>query len=308
VADVAPIKFYGRSKRNSVVPIDTHRPEWLRVRLPGGENYTELKGIMRGLELHTVCEEARCPNIGECWNAGTATFMILGDTCTRACGFCAVKTGRPDVLDLGEPIRVAEAVQKMGLKHAVITSVNRDELEDGGAAIFAGTIRQIRKRIPECGIEVLIPDFEGNEDALATVMRAKPDILNHNIETVPRLYPQVRPKARYPRSLEVLQRAKRMDATVFVKSGIMLGLGEEIDEVIQVFRDLRAHDVEILTVGQYLRPTANHLPIARYVTPQEFADLKQEALQLGFRHVESGPLVRSSYHAADQVPARAATG
>src|SRR5205823_3228640 len=229
MADVAPIKFYGRSKRNAVVPIDTRRPEWLRVRLPGGPNYSELKDIMRGLELHTVCEEARCPNIGECWEARTATFMILGDTCTRACGFCAVKTARPD-------------------------------------------------------------------------------ILNHNIETVPSLYPQVRPKGRYPRSLELLQRAKRMDATVFTKSGIMLGLGEEIDEVIQVFRDLRAHDVEILTVGQYLRPTANHLPIARYVTPDEFAALKVEALQLGFRHVESGPLVRSSYHAANQVPARAAAG
>src|SRR5947209_1783389 len=307
MTDAAPLKFYGRSKRNSVVPIDTRRPEWLRVRLPGGENYTQLKGIMRGLELHTVCEEARCPNIGECWNAGTATFMILGDTCTRACGFCAVKTGRPGVLDLGEPIRVAEAVEKMGLKHAVITSVNRDELEDGGASIFAGTIRQIRKRIPECGIEVLIPDFEGNEDALATVMRARPDILNHNVETIPRLYPQVRPKARYPRSLEVLQRAKRMDASVYTKSGLMLGLGEELDEVIQVFRDLRAHDVEILTVGQYLRPTANHLPIVRYVTPDEFAALKVEALKLGFRRVESGPPGRSSPPAARQGPAPAAT-
>ena len=306
MADVAPIKFYGRSKRNAVVPIDTRRPEWLRVRLPGGPNYSELKDIMRGLELHTVCEEARCPNIGECWEARTATFMILGDTCTRACGFCAVKTGRPTVLDLGEPVRVAEAVERMGLKHAVITSVNRDELQDGGAAIFAGTIRQIRQRIPHCGIEVLIPDFMGDEAALATVMQARPDILNHNIETVPSLYPQVRPKGRYPRSLELLQRAKRMDATVFTKSGIMLGLGEEIDEVIQVFRDLRAHDVEILTVGQYLRPTANHLPIARYVTPAEFAALKVEALKLGFRHVESGPLVRSSYHAASQVPTRAA--
>ena len=234
--------------------------------------------------------------------------MILGDTCTRACGFCAVKTGRPGVLDLGEPIRVAEAVERMGLKHAVITSVNRDELEDGGAAIFAGTIRQIRKRIPQCGIEVLIPDFMGDEAALATVMRARPDILNHNIETVPSLYPQVRPKGRYPRSLELLQRAKRMDATVYVKSGIMLGLGEELDELIPVFRDLRAHDLEILTVCQYLRPTANHLPIARYVTPEEFAALKVEALKLGFRHVESGPLVRSSYHAASQVPARAAAG
>src|SRR6202047_4237741 len=234
MADVAPIKFYGRSKRNAVVPIDTRRPEWLRVRLPGGSNYAELKGIMRGLELHTVCEEAHCPNIGECWQARTATFMILGDTCTRDCG-------------------VYEA-------------------------------------------------------ALATVMRARPEILNHNIETVPSLYPQVRPKGRYPRSLELLQRAKRMDATVYTKSGIMLGLGEEIDEVIQVFRDLRAHDVEILTVGQYLRPSPNHLPIARYVTPDEFAMLKVEALKLGFRHVESGPLVRGSYHASSQVPDRAAAG
>ncbi len=308
MADVAPLKFYGRSKRNASVPIDTRRPEWLRVRLPGGPHYSELKGIMRGLDLHTVCEEARCPNIGECWEARTATFMILGDTCTRACGFCAVKTGRPGTLDLGEPVRVAEAVERMGLKHAVITSVNRDELEDGGAAIFAGTIRQIRKRLPECGIEVLIPDFMGDEASLGTVMRARPDILNHNIETVPRLYPQVRPKGRYPRSLELLARAKRMDATVYSKSGIMLGLGEEMDEVIQVFRDLRAHDVEILTVGQYLRPTANHLPLVRYVTPEEFAELKVEALSLGFRHVESGPLVRSSYHAANQVPERAAAG
>jgi len=308
MADVAPLKFYGRSKRNASVPIDTRRPDWLRVRLPGGPHYSELKGIMRGLDLHTVCEEARCPNIGECWEARTATFMILGDTCTRACGFCAVKTGRPGTLDLGEPVRVAEAVERMGLKHAVITSVNRDELEDGGAAIFAGTIRQIRKRLPECGIEVLIPDFMGDEASLGTVMRARPDILNHNIETVPRLYSQVRPKGRYPRSLELLARAKRMDATVYTKSGIMLGLGEEMDEVIQVFRDLRAHDVEILTVGQYLRPTANHLPLVRYVTPEEFAELKVEALSLGFRHVESGPLVRSSYHAASQVPERAAAG
>jgi len=308
VGESVPLKFYGRSRRNATVPINTNRPEWLRVRLPGGPNYSQLKEIMRGLELHTVCEEARCPNIGECWEARTATFMILGDTCTRACGFCAVKTGRPTTLDLGEPLRVAEAVERMGLKHAVITSVNRDELEDGGASIFAGTIRRIRARIPDCGIEVLIPDFMGSEAALATVMRARPDILNHNIETIPRLYPQVRPKARYERSLQLLQRAKRMDATVFTKSGIMLGLGEDLDEVVEVFRGLRAHDVEILTVGQYLRPTVNHLPIARYVTPDEFAELKQQALSLGFRHVESGPLVRSSYHAAGQVPQRAAAG
>ena len=305
MGDTVPLTFYGRSKKNAVVPLDTRRPEWLRVRLPGGPNYQELKGLMRNLDLHTVCEEAHCPNIGECWEARTATFMILGDTCTRACGFCAVKTGRPMTLDLGEPVRVAEAIERMGLRHAVITSVNRDELEDGGAGIFAGTIRQVRKRSPECSIEVLIPDFMGSEAALAKVMRARPDILNHNIETVPRLYPQVRPKARYPRSLEVLQRAKRLDATVFTKSGIMLGLGEEREEVLQVFRDLRAHDVEILTVGQYLRPSLNHLPIVRYVTPDEFADLKREALAIGFRHVESGPLVRSSYHAASQIPSRA---
>jgi lipoic acid synthetase len=306
MGDTVPLTFYGRSKKNAVVPLDTRRPDWLRVRLPGGPNYQELKGLMRNLDLHTVCEEAHCPNIGECWEARTATFMILGDTCTRACGFCAVKTGRPLTLDLGEPVRVAEAIERMGLRHAVITSVNRDELEDGGAGIFAGTIRQVRKRSPECSIEVLIPDFMGSEPALAKVMRARPDILNHNIETVPRLYPQVRPKARYPRSLEVLQRAKRLDATVFSKSGIMLGLGEEREEVLQVFRDLRAHDVEILTVGQYLRPSLNHLPIVRYVTPEEFADLKREALAMGFRHVESGPLVRSSYHAASQIPSRAA--
>ena len=308
MADTAPLKFYGRSARNAQVPLDSRRPDWLRVRLPGGPNYGELKGIMRGLDLHTVCEEAHCPNIGECWEARTATFMILGDTCTRACGFCAVKTGRPTVLDLGEPVRVAEAVERMGLKHAVITSVNRDELEDGGAGVFAGTIRQIRRRLPECGVEVLIPDFEGNLEALATVVRARPDILNHNVETVPRLYPQVRPKARYQRSLGVLQQAKRLDASVFTKSGIMLGLGEEEDEVLQVFSDLRAHDVEILTVGQYLRPSLRHLPIVRYWTPDEFAGLKLKALRLGFRHVEAGPLVRSSYHAANQVPDRAAAG
>ena len=308
MAEAAPLKFYGRSRRNAQVPLDSHRPEWLRVRLPGGPNYGELKGIMRGLELHTVCEEARCPNIGECWEARTATFMILGDTCTRACGFCAVKTGRPTVLDLGEPVRVADAIERMGLKHAVITSVNRDELADGGASIFAATIREVRRRLPACGIEVLIPDFEGNAEALAAVMRARPDILNHNVETVPRLYPQVRPKARYPRSLTLLQTAKRLDATVFTKSGIMLGLGEEEAEVLQVFQDLRAHDVEILTVGQYLRPSLQHLPIVRYWTPDEFADLKRAALRLGFRHVEAGPLVRSSYHARDQVPDRAAAG
>ena len=301
MADVAPIKFYGRSKRNAVVPIDTRRPEWLRVRLPGGPNYSELKDIMRGLELHTVCEEARCPNIGECWEARTATFMILGDTCTRACGFCAVKTGRPGVLDLGEPLRVAEAVERMGLKHAVITSVNRDELEDGGAAIFAATIQQIRRRIPACGIEVLIPDFIGDPAALDTVLAERPEILNHNVETVERLYPRVRPQARYPRSLEVLRRTKDRAPELVCKSGIMVGLGETHEEVVATMRDIAAQGTDVLTVGQYLRPSPMHLPIERYWTPDEFASLRDEGMTMGFRHVESGPLVRSSYHAERHV-------
>jgi lipoic acid synthetase len=255
---------------------------------------------MRAKSLHTVCEEARCPNIGDCWSRGTATFMILGDTCTRSCGFCAVKTGRPETLDRGEPRRVAVAVQQMGLRHAVITSVNRDELDDGGAGIFAETIRKVRQFSPGTTIEVLIPDFKGDEAALRTVAEAKPEILNHNTETVPRLYRRVRPQAEYPRSLELLARAKAMDPEGLTKSGVMVGLGEARDELEAVFEDLAARSVDILTVGQYLRPTPAHLPVERYWHPDEFADLREAALRMGFRHVESGPLVRSSYHAEEQ--------
>jgi lipoic acid synthetase len=255
---------------------------------------------MRGKALHTVCEEARCPNIGECWGYKTATFMILGRVCTRSCGFCAVETGRPLGLDWEEPKRVAEAVQSMGLRHAVVTSVNRDELKDGGAAIFASTIRWIRRLNPDCGVEVLTPDFKGVYDALRVVIDAKPDVFNHNVETVPRLYRRVRPQAIYQRSLQVLKWAKEMNPAAPTKSGFMLGLGETWDEVIEVMRDLRAHDVDILTIGQYLRPSFQHLPIQRYVPLEEFAALKAEGRQMGFRHVESGPFVRSSYHAHEQ--------
>lgn len=275
------------------------RPEWIRAKLPYGENYSRLLSLMRGKELHTVCEEARCPNLGECWGRGTATFMILGDICTRSCGFCAVKTGRPVTLDTDEPRRVAEAVVSMKLRHVVITSVNRDELQDGGASIFAETIRQIRIREPKCRIEVLIPDFKGDVIALDLVADAAPDILNHNVETVPRLYTVVRPQAKYERSLEVLSYSKQKGLAT--KSGIMVGIGEKPDEVLEVMRDLRRSEVDILTVGQYLRPTKEHLPIDRYVTPDEFAMYKSEGIAMGFRYVESGPLVRSSYHADEQV-------
>jgi lipoic acid synthetase len=255
---------------------------------------------MRELGLHTVCEEARCPNVGDCWNRGTATFMILGDVCTRACGFCAVKTGLPGrPPDPGEPRRVGEAVARLGLRHAVITSVNRDDQRDGGAWVFAACVREIRERVPGCAVEVLIPDFKGDWAALATVAAARPDILNHNTETVPRLYRQVRPGARFSRSLELLRRSK--DAGLVTKSGIMLGLGEEWAEVLDCIRKVRAAGTDILTVGQYLRPTPEHLPIARYYAPEEFAFVKDFALSLGYRHVESGPLVRSSYHAEEQV-------
>ncbi len=263
---------------------------------------------MRGLDLHTVCEEAHCPNIGECWEAGTATFMILGDVCTRRCGFCAVKTGRPQTLDLAEPERVAEAVERMGLAHAVITSVNRDELPDGGSTIFAETIRAIRRRTPQTSVEVLIPDFLGDEAALVRVLEAGPDILNHNTETVPRLYREVRPSARYGRTLELLARARRWSdaktgGRMLVKSGLMLGLGETPDELRATMRDLVAAGCDILTLGQYLRPTLQHLPVRRYVPPAEFEQYRVEGLAMGFRHVESGPLVRSSYHAREQVVA-----
>jgi lipoic acid synthetase len=259
---------------------------------------------MRGLELHTVCEEAMCPNIGECWGAGTATFLLLGDTCTRNCGFCNVKTGRPRPLDLREPERVARAVAHMKLKHAVVTSVTRDELPDGGAYIFAQTIRHTRELVPDCTIEVLIPDFKGSPAALATVMAARPDILNHNVETVPRLYRRVRPQANYRQSLEVLRRARELDGEVVTKSGIMVGLGEEWGEILEVMADLRAVDCDVLTIGQYLRPSAQHLPVERYYPPQEFDHLRAEGERLGFRHVESGPLVRSSYHAERHVGVR----
>lgn len=281
-------------------PSPLRRPEWLKARIPGGEEYARLHHIMRSHRLHTVCEEARCPNMGECWNAGTATFMILGDTCTRSCGFCAVKTGRPEYgLDWDEPRRVVEAVERMGVKHAVITSVNRDERKDGGAPIFAESIRLIRERVPACSIEVLIPDFKGHEEALKLVLDARPDILNHNLETVPRLYRTVRPQAKYQQSLEVLDRSKKRGART--KTGLMLGIGEKTEEVVEVLKDCRAIDVDILTLGQYLQPTKDHLPIDRYVHPDEFADLKRIGLELGFKHVESGPLVRSSYHAEKAV-------
>lgn len=276
------------------------RPPWLKVRFPAGPNYGRLQELMRSKALHTVCEEARCPNIGDCWSRGTATFMILGDTCTRSCGFCAVKTGRPGMLDTGEPLRVALAVQQMRLRHAVITSVNRDELPDGGAGIFAETIRQVRRLSPGTTIEVLIPDFKGDEAALRTVVKAKPEILNHNTETVPRLYRRVRPQAEYARSLELLARAKGMDPEGLTKSGLMVGLGERREELLAVFADLAAQGVDILTVGQYLRPTPAHLPVERYWHPDEFAELREAALAMGFRHVEAGPLVRSSYHAEEQ--------
>ena len=277
------------------------KPPWLKVRFPGGENYIRLKNIMREGRLHTVCEEAHCPNIGECWEAGTATFMILGDTCTRACGFCAVKSGRPGALDRLEPMRVANAVRDLSLTHAVVTSVNRDDEPDGGAFIFAATIRWIRRLSPGTSVEVLIPDFMGNWDALATVMDARPEILNHNTETVPRLYGRVRPKARYERTLELLRRAKELDPGTITKSGLMVGLGETKHELLMVFEDLVDAGVDVLTLGQYLRPSAKHLPLVRYYRPDEFAALREDALALGFRHVEAGPLVRSSYHAKGQV-------
>jgi len=275
------------------------RPDWLKIKIPAGEEFARLKNLMSEQRLHTVCEEARCPNMAECWNAGTATFMILGDVCTRSCGFCNVKTGRPVGLDLEEPYRVADAIRIMGVKHAVITSVNRDELADGGAEVFAETIRQTRIVNPNITIEVLIPDFQGVKWALDIVLHEKPDILNHNTETVPRLYRRVRPQAKYERSLLVIKWAK--EAGMLTKSGLMLGLGETVDEVLQVMEDLRANGCDILTLGQYLQPTKEHLPVERFVHPDEFKILKLRGLEMGFKHVESGPLVRSSYHAAGQV-------
>lgn len=278
------------------------RPEWLKAPAPAGENFTELKGLVERLRLNTVCSSAACPNMGECWNHRTATFMILGNFCTRRCGFCAVQKGAPLPVEYDEPVRVAEACETLGLRYAVITSVNRDDLADGGAGAFAMTIRAVRSRIPDCRVEVLIPDFQGDEAALRTVMDAAPDVLNHNIETVPRLYKQVRMGARYERSLELLARAKAMKPSIPTKSGLMVGLGESNVEVVETLKEMRAHGVEIATIGQYLRPTPMNLPVLRYVTPAEFAEFKRAGLGMGFSHVESGPLVRSSYHAHEAVP------
>jgi lipoic acid synthetase len=312
MADLAPIVFEipgdverprsrGRGTANTVVPIDRARPEWLKVRLPTGPAYETLRRLMRSKELHTVCEEAHCPNMAECWGAGTATFMILGDTCTRSCGFCAVKTGRPGTVDADEPRRVGEAVAQMRLGHAVVTSVNRDELADGGAAVFAETVREIRRQSPGTSVEVLIPDFVGRPESLDVVLDARPEILNHNVETVARLYSRVRPQARYERSLDVLRRTKERAPELVCKSGVMVGLGETRDEVLATMRDIAEQGTDILTVGQYLRPSPVHLPIERYWSPSEFDELRDAGMTMGFDHVEAGPLVRSSYHAERHV-------
>lgn len=275
-------------------------PKWLKVKMPGGPNYTKLKGIMRESDLHTVCEEARCPNIGECWERQTATFMILGDTCTRACTYCAVNTGTPSGLDLEEPIRLARTVVNLSLKYVVITSVNRDDLPDGGAFVFAQCIKQIRKNLPSCKIEVLTPDFEGNLDSLQVVMDAGPDTFNHNIETVRRVFPRVRAKGDFDLSLKILSQARKFNRTAVTKSGMMVGLGETMDEIVQTMEDLRKVDCELLTIGQYLRPSQKHAPISKWYTPKEFEELRKQGENLGFKNVASGPLVRSSYHAEEQ--------
>jgi lipoyl synthase len=279
------------------------KPSWLKVRAPGGANYSRLRNLMRDLDLHTVCEEAHCPNVGECWEHGAATFMILGDVCTRNCAYCAVSHGRPPSYDTDEPNRVAAAIAEMRLQHAVITSVDRDDLPDYGAFIFAETIRQIRAQLPQCSIEVLVPDFQGDERAITTVLDARPDIYNHNTETVPRLYKKCRPGGRYERVMEIFRFAKRTAPEIPTKTGMILGMGETADEVLAVMRDLRAVDVDILTLGQYLRPSAQHHPLDRYYAPDEFRALRDAGMAMGFRHVESGPLVRSSYHAWEQVQA-----
>ena len=275
-------------------------PKWLKVKMPGGPNYTKLKGLMRESDLHTVCEEARCPNIGECWERQTATFMILGDTCTRACTYCAVNTGTPSGLDLEEPIRLARTVVNLSLKYVVITSVNRDDLPDGGAFVFAQCIKQIRKNLPSCKIEVLTPDFEGNLDSLQVVMDAGPDTFNHNIETVRRVFPRVRAKGDFDLSLKILSQAREFNRTAVTKSGMMVGLGETMDEIVQTMEDLRKVDCELLTIGQYLRPSQKHAPISKWYTPKEFEELRKQGENLGFKNVASGPLVRSSYHAEEQ--------
>jgi lipoyl synthase len=289
--------------RHRAEPLPERKPSWLKVRAPGGENYVRLKGLMKELNLHTVCEEAHCPNVGECWQHGTATFMILGDVCTRNCGYCAVSHGRPPSYDVDEPNRVAAAIAQMNLQHAVITSVDRDDLPDYGAWIFAETIRQIHQRLPGCSVEVLVPDFQGNEDSIRAVLEAGPEIYNHNTETVPRLYKRARPGGRYERVMQIFRFAKQVAPHIPTKTGIILGLGETTEEVVAVMRDLRAVDVDILTLGQYLRPSDGHLPLDRYYTPEEFRALREIGMGLGFRHVEAGPLVRSSYHAWEQVQA-----
>jgi lipoic acid synthetase len=289
--------------RHRVQPLPERKPGWLKVRAPGGPNYLRLKQLMRELDLHTVCEEAHCPNVGECWEHGTATFMILGDVCTRNCAYCAVAHGRPPKFDPAEPDRVARAVAEMQLQHAVITSVDRDDLPDFGAWAFAETIRQIKRQVPSCSVEVLVPDFQGDEGAIRAVLDASPDIYNHNTETVPRLYKKCRPGGRYERVMRIFTAAKRLAPHVPTKSGIILGMGETNEEVLAVLRDLRAVDVDIITLGQYLRPSAAHIKLDRYVTPDEFRMFREEGMTMGFKHVESGPLVRSSYHAWEQVQA-----
>jgi lipoic acid synthetase len=295
--------YYQILGRHRAEPLPERKPSWLKVKAPGGETYSRLRHLMRELDLHTVCEEAQCPNIGECWDHGTATFMILGDVCTRNCAYCAVSHGRPPKYDIGEPARVAAAIAELGLRHAVITSVDRDDLPDFGAYIFAETIRQIRERLPSCSIEVLVPDFQGSEASIAAVLEARPDIYNHNTETVPRLYKRARPGGRYERVMNIFRTARRLAPDVPTKTGIILGMGETVPEVLAVMRDLRDVDVDILTLGQYLRPSAAHIALDRYYTPAEFRELYEAGMKMGFRHVESGPLVRSSYHAWEQVQA-----
>lgn len=286
--------------------VERRLPEWFKVRFPGGESYARLKNQVRSHKLHTVCEEAACPNIGECWGRGAATFMILGDICTRACSYCNVKTGRPLGLDLGEPYRLAKTVQEMGIKYVVVTSVDRDDLPDGGSGVFGMTIKQLREHVPGIGVEVLIPDFNGDERALETVMRQRPDVLNHNIESVRRIFRKVRPRGNYDLSLELLARARRMQSNGTTKSGMMVGLGETMDEILETMRDLRSVGTDLLTIGQYLRPTKGHHPVIRFYHPDEFKLLEQQGLRLGFRHVAAGPLVRSSYHAEEQQKAATA--
>jgi lipoic acid synthetase len=303
---IAPLQFIrGRRVKDATIE-RAPKPPWLKVRAPGSDGYRRLKGVMRDLDLNTVCEEAQCPNIGECWHHGTATFMIMGEICTRACGYCNVTHGTPLALDVREPDNLARAADTMNLSYVVVTSVDRDDLPDFGAGHFAATVRAIKARRPECRVEVLIPDFQGREGPLDTVLGARPDILNHNIETVPRLYRQARPGGKYQRALELLDRARRKAPDIPTKTGLMVGLGETTDEVVEVLGDLRQVDCQILTIGQYLRPSVAHLPMARYYTPDEFRDLKRVALELGFGHVESGPLVRSSYHAHEQADSYAA--